>query len=202
MHGVYVVNAQSSTLDEWSYNSHLDIVFFLLPPTLRTSTTAINNSPLSCAFMSSLIHFGDYGFRVKQCSAHYSSPQWPVIKVDCSLEIQVGKPRSWKCHGWEMAQWKNKQWNSVGKGDQYAVIKSANSNANIRITCHGSVRVLRNCGEKNPECVWERTEKYGIGKTSGLTTRVISQTDCSPHQRGPAAMTLLPHYQPRLCPQR
>lgn len=38
---------------------------------------------------------------------------------------------------------------------------------------------------------WKR--KHATGKTSAATTRVISQTDLSPNQRGPAATTLLPH---------
>lgn len=63
-------------------------------------------------------------------------------------------------------------------------------------------RVCPGTEEKNNLSEREKTLKCGIGKTSGLTTRVISQTDLSPHQKGPAAMTLLPHYQPPLCPQR
>lgn len=88
------------------------------------------------------------------------------------------------------------------RGNQVVATLRANPNANFHIRRHGSVRVLTTKQAKKKKKVWERRrQKFGIGKPSGVTTRVISQIDLSPHQRQPAAMTLLPHYQPRLCPQ-
>lgn len=63
------------------------------------------------------------------------------------------------------------------------VILSANPNPSFHIRRHGSVRVLTAKDaklNKKKNRVWERRrQKFGIGKTSGVTTRVISQTPFS-----------------------
>lgn len=144
----------------WSHYSHINIVFCSLPVPADQCNSHQQLPSDWCIYKS----FDPL------CRLWIPCQRMVCVLLTCSKgELQptskLWTPRGEKLRkgkkqgGWEMTPWQGvkkypltngetRKKRKVIAGNQYVVIRSVNSNANISARCHGSAHVSRNRGEK------------------------------------------------------